>query len=81
MTAAIVLFLACGACFGLATFSHRHLFSEGPSHKPSAADDTLAQRAIWVCSCSALWPLMALMGLLSLWKLRRVPVKPRDPRR
>jgi hypothetical protein len=78
VTAAIVLFLVCGACFGLATFSNRHLFSEGPSRRGRAGDvdDTLAQRVIWVASCSTLWPLMALMGLLSLWRLRRAPVKP-----
>jgi hypothetical protein len=81
VTTAIVLFLACGACFGLATFSHRHLFSEGPSRPPAAEDDTLAQRAIWVASCSGLWPLMALMGLLSLWRLRRAAVARRPGQR
>ena len=28
----IAIFLAFGACFGLSTFSNRHLFSEGPRH-------------------------------------------------
>lgn len=27
---AIPLYLFLGVCFGFATFSHRHLFSEGP---------------------------------------------------
>ncbi len=79
-TTTIVLFLAFlafGACFGLATFSHRHLFSEGPSRKGHSGDDTLAQRVIWVLVCSGLWPLMALTGLVSLWRLRRVRVQAR----
>ena len=70
-------FLAIGACFGWATFSRRHLFSEGPSRTPRAddADDTPGQRLIWVLSCSALWPLMLLTGALSLWRLRRVRLR------
>jgi hypothetical protein len=81
-TTTIVLFLAFlafGACFGLATFSHRHLFSEGPSRaaKRGDEDDTLMQRVIWVLSCSALWPLMMLTGAVSLWRLRRVRVRER----
>jgi hypothetical protein len=75
-TAAIVLFFAFGACFGLATFSRRHLFSEGPSRAARSGQagegDTLAQRLIWVLVCSGLWPLMLLTGAISLWKLRRV---------
>ena len=79
-TTTIVLFLAFlafGACFGLATFSRRHLFSEGPSRASQGgdADDTLVQRVIWVLVCSGLWPLMALTGLVSLWRLRRVRVQ------
>jgi hypothetical protein len=72
-------FLAFGACFGLATFSRRHLFSEGPSRagKGGDEDDTLVQRAIWVLSCSALWPLMLLTGAVSLWRLRSVRVQQR----
>ena len=79
-TTTIVLFLAFlafGACFGLATFTHRHLFSEGPSRQGHSGDDTLAQRVIWVLVCSGLWPLMALTGLVSLWRLRRVRVQAR----
>lgn len=78
MTTAIVLYFAFGACFGLATLSRRHLFSEGPS-RPSrdgrAGDDTLAQRVLWVLVCSGLWPLMALTGGVSLWRLRRARVQ------
>jgi hypothetical protein len=74
-----IAFLIFGACFGLATFSHRHLFSEGPSRAAQGGDedDTLMQRVIWVASCSALWPLMLLTGALSLWRLRKVRVQQR----
>jgi hypothetical protein len=75
VTTTIVLFLAflaVGVCFGLATFSRRHLFSEGPSARDGDDGDTPVQRVIWVLSCSALWPLMMLTGVVSLWRLRRV---------
>jgi hypothetical protein len=72
MTTSIVLFLAFGACFGLATFSHRHLFSEGPTRKGQAADNTVGARLLWALICSALWPIMALTGVYSLWRGRRV---------
>ena len=73
-TTTIVLFLAFGAfgaCFGLVTFSRRHLFSEGPSRAAQGndEDDTLVQRLIWVLTCSALWPLMLLTGAVALWRL------------
>jgi hypothetical protein len=82
----IVLFLAflgLGAGFGWVTFSHRHLFSEGPSRpgRPGDNDDTAAQRVIWVLSCSALWPLLAVTGMLSLWRLRRARVRHAQERR
>jgi thiosulfate reductase cytochrome b subunit len=69
-----LVFVAFGACFGLATFSRRHLFSEGPSRagKGGDEDDTPTQRVIWVLICSALWPLMLLTGAVSLWRLRGV---------
>jgi hypothetical protein len=72
-----ISFLAFGACFGLATFSRRHLFSEGPSRQGQSGDDTLAQRVIWVLVCSGLWPLMLLTGVVSLLRLRRVRVRER----
>jgi thiosulfate reductase cytochrome b subunit len=82
-TTTIVLFLAFlafGACFGLATFSRRHLFSEGPSRQGHAGDNTLVQRVIWVLVCSGLWPLMALTGVVSLWRLRSARVQVRRDR-
>ena len=74
-TTTIVLFLAFlafGACFGLATFSRRHLFSEGPSRAAQGGDDddNPVQHVIWVLTCSTLWPLMLLTGAVALWRLR-----------
>ncbi len=81
-TTTIVLFLAflaIGVCFGLATFSRRHLFSEGPSRAAPGGDDddTLVQHVIWVLTCSALWPLMLLTGAVALWRLRAARVRQR----
>jgi hypothetical protein len=79
VTTTIVVFLAFGLCFGLATFSHRHLFSEGPSRRAQRGDDddTPLQRGLWVLVCSALWPLMVLTGLVSVWRLRALRVRQR----
>jgi hypothetical protein len=64
MTAPILLFLLFGAAFGLLSFAHRHLFSEGPSRRDaSAAPPGLKARLGWALLCSALWPLMLLTGL------------------
>jgi uncharacterized iron-regulated membrane protein len=72
MTVWIACFFVLGACFGLASYSRRHLFSEGPSRPTDAAGRTwLDGRIAWVVLCSALWPLMALTGLVSWWKLAR----------
>jgi len=80
VTATILLFLAFGLCFGLATLSNRHLFSEGPSRKGQAGgdDDTLSQRVMWVLICSTLWPILALTGVYSL--VRRARVRADDAR-
>ena len=45
----ISLFLFFGVCFGFATFTNRHLFSEGPE-KPEGSDQTspLEGRVFWV---------------------------------
>ncbi len=72
MTLAIVGFLVFGACFGLATFTRRHLFSEGPTTRVEAKPGDLANgRVMWVLICTFLWPVMALTGLHSLWLLAR----------
>jgi hypothetical protein len=71
-TTTIVLFLVFGACFGLASFSNRHLFSEGSTRRGQAADDTWGARLLWLLICSALWPILALTGMVSMWRRRRV---------
>lgn len=62
----IYLFLLFGAVFGLATYSHQHLFSEGP-HQADTPEggSTLASRALWAMVCTFLWPIMLLTGLNS----------------
>jgi len=69
----IALFLLIGACFGLGSFSNRHLFSEGPTRVPSndAAATSVAPRLFWVMVCTFLWPIMLLAGLNSAWILSR----------
>lgn len=66
MTTTFVVFFAFGAVFGLATWSHRHLFSEGHTRRGAPGeDDGLGSRLLWVALCSALWPLFVLTGLYS----------------
>ncbi len=79
VTLPIVAFLVFGACFGWATFSRRHLFSEGVTRE---AEGGWGARVVWVLLCSGLWPLMALTGLHSAWMLaRRRAAAARVPRR
>ena len=68
----IALFLLFGAVFGLLTFSHQHLFSEGP-HKVEASEggSTLGARTLWAMVCTFLWPIMVLTGLNSARILAR----------
>ena len=72
MTTAIVLYFLFGALFGLATFSNRHLFSEGPTTRDeSGASGSRFARLGWALLCSSLWPIMILTGLHSAWRLAR----------
>jgi hypothetical protein len=65
----IALFLLFGASFGFATYSKRHLFSEGPTHSEKGqAPDFLNGRILWMLVCTFLWPIMVLTGLNS-WVL------------
>ena len=68
----IVLFLLLGTCFGLCTFSHRHLFSEGPKkiEEPVKGWD-FSNRLMWMMICTFLWPIMVLTGLHSVWILSK----------
>lgn len=66
MTWWIVTFLACGVAFGAATYSRRHLFSEGHGRAARKGDnDPLDSRMVWLLMSSCLWPLFALAGLYS----------------
>ena len=77
MNDAIVWFFVFGAVFGLATYSKRHLFSEGPTVRAAdAAGLELGGRLVWALVSSCLWPILVLTGLYSLRRLalRRVAV-------
>jgi hypothetical protein len=68
----IYAFLIFGFCFGLATFSCRHLFSEGPTKMDYAeAISSLTGRIYWALVCTFLWPVMILTGLNSVWVLAK----------
>lgn len=74
MSLPLFAYMAIGVLFGLATFRHRHLFSEG-STRPSPHDGWSAWLG-WVVLSTALWPLFAVSGLFGLAHRRRpVPVK------
>jgi hypothetical protein len=66
----ICLFLFFGACFGFATYSQRHLFSEGP-RKASDSDQTsfFDGRVFWIMVCTCLWPIMVITGINTAWIL------------
>jgi hypothetical protein len=66
----ICLFLIFGACFGFATYSKRHLFSEGP-HKADDSHQTalLEGRIFWIVLCTLLWPIMVITGINTAWIL------------
>jgi hypothetical protein len=66
----ICLYLIFGACFGFATYSQRHLFSEGP-RKAIDSDQAspLEGRFFWILLCTLLWPIMAITGINTAWVL------------
>ncbi len=75
MSLPLLVFVATGLLFGLATFRHRHLFSEG-STRPSP-DDRWPAWLGWVALSTALWPLFAVSGLFGLaYRRRLVVIKP-----
>ncbi len=73
----IVLFLAIGVLFGLATYTNRHLFSEGSTKRGAGRGDPLDGRLAWVAMCALLWPVMALTGLFGVWNRSRAKVPAR----
>ncbi len=60
----ISLYLFVGVCFGLATFSNRHLFNEGPD-MATQTDQALELkgRIFWTLICTWLWPIMVFTGI------------------
>jgi hypothetical protein len=72
MTLPIVVYLVFGAMFGLATYGHRHLFSEGATRGSGTTKrDPLDGRLTWTLLCAALWPLFALTGVVGVLRARR----------
>ena len=68
----ITAFLAFGFLFGLATFSHRHLFSEGPHQADAGASiRDKGAWAFWVAMSTLLWPILVLSGLNTAWVLAK----------
>ncbi len=68
----IMAFLAFGCFFGLVTFTHRHLFSEGPhGAEASAPISDKGAWAFWVAMSTLLWPILLLSGLNSAWVLAK----------
>jgi len=62
----ILLYLFLGICFGFATFSNRHLFSEGPDKEnKSEQASVLEGRTFWIMVCTWLWPIMVFTGINS----------------
>jgi hypothetical protein len=66
----ISLYLIFGTFFGFATYSKRHLFSEGPlKAKDSDQTSSLGGRIFWVMVCTLLWPIMVITGINTAWIL------------
>jgi len=60
----ICVYLFAGVCFGLVTYSHRHLFSEGPTKSNNAdARSVLEGHAFWVLIATWLWPILVITGI------------------
>jgi len=62
----IALYLFLGFCFGFATFSNRHLFSEGPDKENKSEQASILEgRTFWIMICTWLWPIMVFTGINS----------------
>jgi hypothetical protein len=62
-------FLAAGLVFGLLSYSHRHLFGEGPPQRPAGPRDGLGGRLVWAAVATFLWPILLVGGLHALWRV------------
>ena len=66
----IFVFLFLGICFGFASYTNRHLFSEGPQKADNANPNSfLESRVFWVMVCMWLWPIMVITGINTAWIL------------
>jgi hypothetical protein len=75
-TVVIFMYLGLGACFGWLTFSHRHLFSEGPDlASKSDPKSGLGGRLFWIMICTWLWPVMIFTGINTAWVLSKRKMK------
>jgi len=83
MSLAIGLFMLFGACLGIASYSNRHLFSEGPSKlDPAPGRRAWGGVVYWLLLCTLLWPIMLLTGLNTAWvlaKRKRLQSREVDP--
>jgi hypothetical protein len=80
MTVPITVFLMLGVLFGLATFSRRHLFSEGGDvAAPQDGSMQWGARIVWAATCSGLWPLFVLTGAYGAWR-QRAKARAQPPR-
>jgi hypothetical protein len=62
----IALYLLLGVFFGFGSFSHRHLFSEGPDKASNVKENSaLEGRIFWIMICTWLWPIMVFTGINS----------------
>ena len=69
-------FLAFGALFGLATYSIRHLFTEGGTTRSDNGErGPMDGRTMWVAMSVFLWPIFMLTGLYSMIRRSRVRVR------
>lgn len=72
MNAQIVSFLVFGVLFGLATYSNRHLFSEGSTTRADPGErGPMDGRVTWVAISCFLWPILMLTGIYSLLRRSR----------
>jgi hypothetical protein len=69
MDSTIWTYLVFGAVFGLATYSNRHLFGEGPSPRSNADPvDGLQGRPYWLMVSIWLWPVLTLACIYGTWR-------------
>jgi hypothetical protein len=67
MNPLIVSFLVVGALFGLATYSNRHLFSEGSTTRAQGGErGPMDGRTMWIAMSLFLWPILMFTGFYSM---------------